>query len=382
MNGQATHQGLRVGFVLFVALIILVAGLYVVAISPTVVGGTVNFTTHFTETGGLLPGAPVWIGGVEVGSVQDVGFTSNELVEKGRKEIEVALAVASRFADRVRQNSICRVKTRGLLGEKIVTIDIGSGESPPAPVDGALDSREGIDLEKALDVAGTQVDRTAAELVATLSELRKILQDVQQQRGILGKLIYSDEFYRDTIAQVKEVVAEVKKLLSDLNTTLREEIVTFRRDASGTLENLKTEMSLTGEEFRLASKHLRTELEELGRLVREVREGSGPTGKLINDAELAEALDRVVEHLEEGTRYFASVMAKLDRGEGTAGKLFNDPSAYTSMRDLFEGVQESWLLRGAVRDAEATGRELRLQRWGMTNEKASDEEATNGAKEK
>jgi phospholipid/cholesterol/gamma-HCH transport system substrate-binding protein len=382
MNGQATHEGLRVGFVLFVALIILLTGLYVVALSPTVVGGMVTFRTYFSETGGLLTGAPVWIGGVEVGSVKDVGFTSEARLEEGRREIEVVIAVARRFANQVRENSVCRVRTRGLLGERIITVQTGTGDAPPAPPDGILPSEEGIDIEKTLAVAERGMESTVDAVVRTLDELRRILVDIREQRGTLGKLISSDEFYRETIGQLRQVVTDVTRELRALNTTVRDEIVRFREDASKAVATIEDEIRVTGRDVRDTTAAFRGELEEVGALVRDVREGPGTAGLVVRDPQLADRIRTIVARLEESLAAIASTLARVERGEGTVGKLVQDPSAYDSIRDLFEGVQQSWLLRSAVRDAEATGRALRIERTAAEDQGSTAPEPAEEAKER
>lgn len=119
---------------------------------------------------------------------------------------------------------------------------------------------------------------------------------------------------------------------------------------------------MTTEDVRETSARLRSELAEVGALAREVREGRGAAGMLVRDDAFARDLGEAVRSLGDTAERIASVFKKIDDGEGTMGLLVNDPEAYMSLRDLFEGIQASWLLHRAVREAEATGRELRIER--------------------
>jgi len=371
VNGSNAGESLRVGFVLFVALVIATFGLYLVAFKPTVMGKMVTFRAYFSETSGLKVGAPVWLGGVEVGSVEDVGFTDPKLASQGFKEIEVTVEIQQRFSDRVREDSIARIRTQGLLGEKIVTISPGTFNKPRIEPGGVIPSEEGQDLEQAIATAGAGVDRTAAAAVLALEELRQILVDIRKQRGILGKLIYSDEFYRDTIDRVDRMIEEVRKELAALTKTVEQEIRAFRADASKVLNTLNDEIDQTGNSVRQATAVLRRDLEEAEALLKEIRTGEGTAALLVRDRDFARNVSESLAHLEVSLRHLASIMEKIDEGTGTVGKLVNDPSAYTSFRDLFEGVQQSWLLRDAVREAEATGRRLRIERWQEKSKESS-----------
>jgi len=375
VNGQNGLEGLRVGFVLFVALIILTAGLYVVAFKPSVVGDVVYFKTYLNETGGLRPGAPVWLGGVEIGTVSDIAFTEESLVEQGKKSIEVILAVERRFAKRIKEDSVCRVQSRGLLGEKIVTIKGGSPDKPAVAPLGSVPSEEGGDVEEVIARAGSGVDRTAEAAIRALEEVRRLLVDIRNQRGLLGKLIYSDDFYNDTVGRIEEIVSDLRKELAGITNTLKEEIGRFRQDASKTLGTADEEIRATGKDLRAAAKELKKDLEEVGGLLSDLKAGKGTGGLLLRDEEFADRLRLIVEKLSRASERFASVAEKVDEGKGTVGLLVNDPTAYTSLRDLFEGVQESWLLRGAVRSAEATGRRLRIER--QKEKSAEKEESEN-----
>ena len=155
MNGSlGLSPAPRVGFVMFAGLFVLTTGLYLVALRPTVVGDLVPFTAYFAETGGLRNGAPVWIGGVEVGTVQNVGFTDAEKRAALKKEIVVTLAIGRQFLERIREDAVCRVKTRGLLGEKYVTIKAGTAASAAVPIGGMIPSEEASDITDVVTTAG------------------------------------------------------------------------------------------------------------------------------------------------------------------------------------------------------------------------------------
>lgn len=359
MNTYVGREASRVGFVLFVALLVAVLGLYVIAFRPAVVGDMVVFKARFEDSGGLRKGAPVWIGGVEVGAVTDVGFAFDADV----KHIEVTLAVGRRFAGRVGADSVCRVRTRGLLGERIVTIAAGSAAADPVAPGGEIRTEEPSDIETAIATAGEGVGSTAAEAALLLRELRALVEDAKSEESILGKLIYSDQFYTDTFQRIDDIVAEFKRELHELNDVLRKELTELRASLSGSVDRAQEEFATTAHAIRETSGEVNRQLQTLGALMATVGEGKGAAGMLLADEEFAGSFKRAVAAIESSSVRLASILGKVDDGEGTAGMLVSDSEAYMSLRDLFTGVQQSWLVRSALLEAEASGRRLRIERW-------------------
>ena len=81
-----------------------------------------RYTIHaeFNEVGGLVEGATVRLAGVQIGRVTGVRLPA----EPGGK-VRVDLTIGRQFANRVRKDSVARLETQGLLGDKIVELSVG-----------------------------------------------------------------------------------------------------------------------------------------------------------------------------------------------------------------------------------------------------------------
>jgi phospholipid/cholesterol/gamma-HCH transport system substrate-binding protein len=122
--------------------------------------------------------------------------------------------------------------------------------------------------------------------------------------------------------------------------------------------------------------------EDLGGVVREVREGKGLLHSLIYDdyagGEVASVtrslarLEQILKEINEGdgllhelvytpaneqelvhqaelaTARLANALRKVDDGEGTLGLLVNDPTLYYDLKALAGGTKRSWILRSLV----------------------------------
>ena len=103
------------------------------------VGGDVyEVEAQFNSASGLKPGTAVEIAGVEVGRIR--GIT---LIEDRAK---VKLAVNSSV--KLYTDTIASIKSRGIIGEKFLSLSPGGGGDPLKPGDTIRDTESGLDLEQ------------------------------------------------------------------------------------------------------------------------------------------------------------------------------------------------------------------------------------------
>jgi phospholipid/cholesterol/gamma-HCH transport system substrate-binding protein len=103
------------------------------------VGGNVyEVEAQFNSASGLKPGTAVEIAGVEVGRIR--GIT---LIEDRAK---VILAVNSSV--KLYTDTIASIKSRGIIGEKFLSLSPGGGGDPLKPGDTIRDTESGLDLEQ------------------------------------------------------------------------------------------------------------------------------------------------------------------------------------------------------------------------------------------
>jgi len=91
----------------------------------------------FSNGGGLHPGTPVLIAGVEIGRVKSVGLEDYEA--KVRMVIEPGVVL--------QKDTIASIKTRGLIGEKYIELTPGASEKTIKPGAVIRDTQPAMDLE-------------------------------------------------------------------------------------------------------------------------------------------------------------------------------------------------------------------------------------------
>ena len=119
---QLTWSELRVGLFVLAGLFILMVGIFYVT-GAGFLGPKYRLTTYLPEVAGLKTGAPVDLDGVEIGNVQSISLTPNP--PDREHSITLVLRVDRKYQNQIRSDSMARLVTQGLLGDRYVTISRG-----------------------------------------------------------------------------------------------------------------------------------------------------------------------------------------------------------------------------------------------------------------
>ncbi|MFM7841235.1 MAG: outer membrane lipid asymmetry maintenance protein MlaD [Nitrospira sp.] len=104
-----------------------------------VIGGDrYRIEAEFDTVSGLRPGATIEIAGVEVGRVQSIRLKQDRAVATFAVNQGITLY----------DDTIASVKTRGIIGEKFVSLSLGGGGSELKPGGRIRDTESGLDLEE------------------------------------------------------------------------------------------------------------------------------------------------------------------------------------------------------------------------------------------
>jgi phospholipid/cholesterol/gamma-HCH transport system substrate-binding protein len=326
-----TWTELRVGLVVVASLAILAfAVLYIGSGSGTPWARKYTVRALMNDVNGLKPGAPVRLGGVEVGTVTDV-----ELAQNAAGLVEVSMKLDRRVQGRIRTDSRAALGSLGLLGEK--AIDVSAGTSGPPLEDGAFLSAAGDDPFKGL--LSDASDSTA--------HLKRILSRVDAGEGLLGKTLRDEELYDrmlDVSVRLQQVLQKLESSQGPLGRLVNDEDLSRRMASSvRSLETVAARVesgegalgALTRDPEMARELHALTA--SLSQVAGHLKSGEGTAGKLLRDDALYAKLDRIATRLDAS-------MGRLADGQGTAGRLLQDDELY---RNLNHAATE---LRGLLAD--------------------------------
>ena len=355
----------KVGLLFLAAVIILGCAVFLIGRRDHVFSSKNEYTVSFDQVGGLAEGATVQLSGVGVGQVEQIDLPPT--VATGM--LTVTISIERRYAERVREDSVARIKTLGLLGDKFIEITSGTPDSPVIPPGGSIPAAPPTNVDQLISSGEDFVDN----IVAISISLRAMLTRMESGEGVIGQLTAEGETaenMRNTLRALENVLTSMERGEGTLGKLLNDDEV-FRR-LDDTLGRLETSMAaieagegalgllLSDEETRHRLERTLANLdkasESLVAMGQAFEEGGGLLPKLLHDPEYGE---QVAEDLRQMSANLRLISERLESGEGTVGALINDPEAYQALTDILVGVNESRFLRWLVRNRQKKGIEER-----------------------
>jgi phospholipid/cholesterol/gamma-HCH transport system substrate-binding protein len=277
---------LKIGILSVIALVLAAVLIFLLSGDSGFFWQRYSVKTVFVNVAGLKAGAPVRVAGVEVGAVSDVQFAGTG--------VEVTMQIREAHQSRITTESRATLGSVSLLGEAAVDIS-ASNQGTPIPEWGYVPSGP----------MPPSIAEVGAQATESIAEATRLLQDIRNGRGTIGKLFTDEAIYRD----LNQLVRSADRVASQI------------AGGRGTLGRLSTDPRLYEE--------LTSAVQELRAVTTQIRNGEGSLGKLLNDPALANSLTATSQNFE-------ALTGRLNRGEGTAGKLLNDTALYDRLDRLTE----------------------------------------------
>ncbi len=389
MNDERRELGVkfRVGVFVLVALAVFLGMVYALGARARLFEARYTIHADFTEVGGLTEGATVRLAGVQIGRVTGVRLPG----QPGGK-VRVDLTIARRYADRVRGDSVARIETQGLLGDKVVEITVGSAAAPALRAGEVLAARDPADFGRMLgegagtvkDVAGLAASlRKSVETVnesklieeasATVKKLGRVVDQVERGGGWAHALLYEEPValrkLNDMIATTQALLDRVERghgaagvLVSPEGTASAKRFVSALDRLGRVVEHPEGEGGLLPSllfdpKYRATLDDLRTAAKNLREVSDRVAGGRGVLGSLVADAKDDGGLGSAIQDLKSAVANLKAISGKINDGEGTLGALLADPTVYERLVAILEGTQRSVLLRALIRGLGEKGTE-------------------------
>ena len=355
---ESREQNIKVGiFVIGLSLTVLFS-VFVLGGSSEMLERRYVLKAKWEDVAGLKEGAVVRLAGWDVGAVKSIAFAS----ELEQRELTVSMKIMDRYQDRIRADSIARIDTVGVLGDKYVSISMGTPSEetlgdgdvirtlPALDFLGATNKVEDIlfstaNITKKFDLMlGTEEDAAETELGKGIGGLQGLFKGISEGRGVLNAVVHDEAMannLRRTVANLERSSAGMARLMEAIE--------------SG--DGLAHEVVYGGEGGLTAE--LRTLTGSLARLSEDIQTKDSMLNALIYDADKAAILD----DLQSTVSALKTTSEALENGEGTLGLLARDPALYEDMRALVGGAQRNKLLRAYIRRTIERGEAANASAW-------------------
>ncbi|HXH83367.1 MAG TPA: MlaD family protein [Candidatus Tectomicrobia bacterium] len=401
-EGQDRRYVFRVGVFVLVGLVVFIGVIYALGARARLFEPRYTIHAEFTEVGGLTEGATVRLAGVQIGRVTGVHLPA----EPGGK-VRVDLTIAEQFSNRVREDSVARIETQGLLGDRIIELTVGTGKASPVPPGGTIEAREATDIGRVVSETGEIVANVGAlaeslrqtaetlnqsriieEAAATVTAARRATERIGQVTDQVGRVVDQVErgsgwahvlIYEEPVAlrRLNALVASTQALVERVQRgegaagvlTSAESTAAARRFVAA-MERMARAIEQPGEggvlPALLLDPQYRGVLDDLRVMSRNLREvsdrlagGKGTLGGLLKDEPADAKLAATTRDLHAAVANLREITEKINAGDGTLGALIADPTVYERLVTILDGAQRSFLLRGLLRGLGNRGEDAR-----------------------
>ena len=269
---------IQVGVTVLVALVILIWG--VTWLKEFTFERKVDiWHVRFDQTGGLGAADEVQVNGIRKGSVAAMRLVGDQVV--------VDLALANDI--RLTTDSRVAIRTVGLMGERVIAVDLRTSGQPYA----STDTIPGV-YEKGLSEVMSDLGSTMGSVTKIAEQLSGVV-DVMDKSGNLTAALKN---FRETSEELKLTVKENRASLK----SAIENFSAAAKSARGLTTDREADLKRTLDQFSQA----------------------------------AENMNRLSGRLDSLRASIQTVTTKVEKGQGTLGKLVNDDKLYT---DLHTSVQ-------------------------------------------
>ena len=306
MNGTSriSWSQVRVGAAVTVALIVLAVAIFFIGETGAVFGERYRIIALMPSANGLIQGGGVRLAGQDVGKVDDISFVPVAERQNPDHVLRITLAINRSVQEQIRADSEARIRTQGLLGDKVIDITPGSLELGILEEGDTVISAIAIDYEQMLGSASALVD----DLAVMLRNMRSIADNLLAGQGTAGRLLMDTSLY-------VELLSTSRSMNDFLSAVGRGE---------GALAQLAGDDQLYQD--------LRSVVAGMDTLTATLISGEGTLSRLLTD-------DSLYTNLNSTSARADSLLAALESGEGTLGQMLTDQELYESLLKLLVDVQ-------------------------------------------
>ena len=300
-------NNVKLGLFVIAGLIFLILLLYMIGKNRHLFGANYLLKARFENVQGLKPGHNVRYSGIEIGTVKEVSFLNDTV-------IEVSMLIDDNMKSIIRTNAVVSVGTEGFVGNKVVNIIPGKGDAPFAKDGDQLNSKKPVDTDEMLRT----LYNTNNDIAAIADNLKLTIHNINSS-GALWELLNEKTLpgnIKISANNIRLATARAADMINDLNV-----LVAGVKNGKGTLGKILTDSALAlnldeaVEKINEVGKHMDTLSGQINEVVASIKNdlnnGKGIGNALLKDSVLAVKLSQSLDHIEKGTDAFNQDMEAL-----------------------------------------------------------------------
>ena len=304
MSSASNKTTVIVGIFVFLAIVILVAGIFTLAGQQKRFIGTFDVKAVFDDVAGLKTGNNVWFSGVKIGTIKTISFY-------GDSQVEVTMRIEKSAQQYIRKNASARISSESFIGNKNIVIE--GGDQGGAPIEDG-DRIAAINPLNTDDLMET-LQQNNKNLVAITDDFKLLTSRLVKGEGTVGAILTDTVMatnFKTMVANLQQtsnraVAAsnELSRFTAKLNT--RDGLANKLATDTVVYSKLRTSMA----ELNEATSAAATMMENLESTSTQLNNKNNAVGVLLTDEQFAQQLQRTMQNLETSSKKFDQNMEAL-----------------------------------------------------------------------
>jgi phospholipid/cholesterol/gamma-HCH transport system substrate-binding protein len=302
MKNKAINNA-KVGAFVLAGVIFLIFTLYMIGKNRNLLGSTFILKAKVGNVNGLVPGNNVRFRGIDVGTVKSIDVENDS-------NIIVTMVIDEKMKPFLKKNAIASIGTDGLMGNRLVNINIQAGVSEIVEAGDVINSRKPVETDEMLRTLNTTNDNIAM-ISGNLYEITEKLNHSESLWTLLSDTVMTQDL-KGAVKEFRQAGANASGLTRDARA-----IVQSFGNGNGIAQRLFTDTTLANQlnssvlQIKTASYQTSQMIKDLQRLVDDMKAGEGTAGLLLSDTLLRQKLFNSASNIEEGTDRFNENMEAL-----------------------------------------------------------------------
>jgi phospholipid/cholesterol/gamma-HCH transport system substrate-binding protein len=329
---QFRWSKLKVGIVITVALVILLITVFFAGNLQSLIARKFELRIDFRNVEGLRNGAPIWILGLEEGSVKDIRLDPTY-------GVIVTVAIQQRALRYLKKDSQATILTMGLLGDKYIELSTGSPQANPIQPGDLIKGTTEMGFKHVMETSGEAIGKISQ----FINKVDSFVEKIENSQGTLGKLLNDPSLYNhlDRATQrLSSLVDDLKNTRGTLGLLIEDPSVYNRllsaassleafskriNESSGTLKSLIEDPSLYNQ-----TKEAVSQIQAFGT---SLNRSQGTIKKMIDDP-------AVYENLNKDLKELSSILERIEKGQGLAGAFVQDTELSKELKDTLAELKD------------------------------------------
>lgn len=295
---QLMWSKLKVGIVVTISLLILFFTVFFAGGLEELFSPKVEIKAQIADVRGLRNGSPVWIAGIEIGSVKNMKLHE----EYGTL---VTMSIRQDLLNFIKKDSKATVQTMGLLGDKYVELSAGSPQAMPIVKGDVIEGKTQLEIKDLVDASAGSIGK----ITDFVDKLDKFMEKIEKSEGTVGKLISDPSVYQN----LNDSTKKLSMILKEFETS------------KGTLSMLIKDPALYNKLIVTTTK-----IEDL---TTKISEGEGTLGRLVSDPTL-------YDNMNDASQQLSSVLQSINEDEGLAGALLRDKELSEELKQTVTNLND------------------------------------------